>query len=422
MLIRFTVENFKSIYKRLDLSFVAEPLKQHEETNLILTEYAKISLLKALSIYGANASGKTNLIKAIAFIKDLVKDSILNLPNKRIPVETFKLLDKAQRQPSWFEIDFIVNENRYRYGFKVTQERVEKEYLYLVLKTTEKLLFHRDRDEIEFGTSFNEGYGKEKFVKQTSLFIAILAQLKGSISLQIVQWLENVLIITDYNYVSFTGFTANLINQHKHSEFVLKILKTGGLDFEDLVIKPIGNNENQYQFLSYEAGEIIRKNYPEQFQVYFRHNVYDIEENKTVGSIDFNLREESGGTQKFFAIAGPIINSLINGYPIFIDELDARLHYKLVEFLVQLYCSQKFNPFGGQIVYSNHMLELMDRQLLRRDQILLLSKARHQTSITSLLKQGARSDKSFKRDYLNKEFGGIPDIEFNQLDLFDKYF
>lgn len=420
MLISFSVQNYKSIYKKLDLSFIAESIKQHEEENLITTDY-QVNLLKSLAVYGANASGKSNLIKALTFMRDFILTSASRTdPDQKINIDPFKLLIKSQNEPSLFEVDIIVNEKRYKYGFKLTRNRVEEEYLISILKTTEKPLFTRTNDELEFAVSFSEGFGKEQFVKPKTLFLSTLAQVNAPFSSQIVEWFTNLLIINDFNYPSFTGYTAKLIKQHQHSEFILKVLRTGGLDFEDVEIKTVNVTDTLTQFLSQELNELVKRNYPEQYQVFIRHKVLDLDD-KEVGFVDFDLKEESAGIQKFFAISGPIINSLLNGYPMVIDELDARLHFKLAEFIVKLFNSKKFNPYGGQLVYSNHMLDLMERELLRRDQILLLSKDRQQTQITSFYKQGARSDKSFKRDYLNKEFGGIPDVEFNQLDLFDEF-
>lgn len=421
MIVNFAVQNYKSIYQRLDLSFVAESIKQHEEDNLIETNY-QINLLKSLAIYGANASGKSNLIKALTFMRDFVLSSASHTtPDQKIHIDPFKLLIKSQNEPSYFEIDIIVNELRYRYSFELFKNKIEKEILTSVLKTTEKVLFRRTSNQVEFGASFSEGYGKERFIKSTTLFLSTLAQLNATFSSQIVEWFSNLLIINDFNYPSFAGYTARLIKQNQHSEFILKVLRAGGLDFEGVEIKTVKVTDTITQFLSQELNELVKKNYPEQYQVYIRHKVLDLDDNE-VDYVDFDLKEESAGIQKFFAISGPLINSLLNGYPIVIDELDARLHFKLVEFIVKLFNSKRFNPFGGQLVYSNHMLDLMERQLLRRDQILLLSKERQQTKITSFYKQGARSDKSFKRDYLNNEFGGIPDVEFNQLDLFDNFF
>ncbi|MEP2025437.1 MAG: ATP-binding protein [Reichenbachiella sp.] len=421
MIIRFSVENYKSIYKRLDLSFVAESLKQLEDSNLIQTQYSKIKLLKALALYGANASGKTNLIKALDFMRDFVLTSAVQSHSKRvINLEPYKLLLKSQKEPTLFEIDFVVFENRYRYGFVIDKYKVHKEYLFSVLKTTEKLLFQRMESEIECGISFSEGHGKESFIKPTTLFLSTLAQLNATLSSNIIEWFTNLTIITDYNYPSFTGYTAKLIQEQKHRDFILKVFNAAGLDFEDVDIKTVNIDDNLMQFLSLDLRDLVKRNLPQQLQVFTRHKVYDLS-GQEVDVVDFDLKEESAGTQKFFAIAGPIINSLLNGYPIVIDEMDARLHFKLVHFLVKLYCSNKYNPFGGQLVFSNHMLDLMDRKLLRRDQILLVSKTKTGSEISSIQKEGARSDTSFKKDYLGGDFGALPDVELNQLDLFDKY-
>lgn len=421
MLIRFTVQNYKSVYKPLELSFIAEPLKQHEQENLINTDFQKTSLLKSLALYGANASGKTNLIKALDFMRDFVLNSAQhNQSNKAIDIDSFQLIAKAQNEPSCFEIDFISFEKRYRYGFTISKQKVHTEYLFSVLKTTEKVLFTRVENEIECEPSFSEGYGKQSFAKSTSLFLSTIAQLNATISSHIIDWFSNLTIITDYNYPSYTGYTARLIKENKHKEFILKVFSAVGLDFDDVEIKTVNIDDNLMQFLSLDLRDLVKKNLPEQLQVFTRHKVFNLN-GQVVGAADFDLKKESAGTQKFFAIAGPIINSLLNGYPIVIDEMDARLHFKLVYFLLKLFNSKKYNPNGGQLVFTNHMLDLMDRQLLRRDQILLLSKIRNQTEITSIHKEGARSDKSFKRDYLSGDFGSLPDIEFNQLGLFDEF-
>ncbi len=422
MIVRFSIENYKSIQNRLDLSFIAEPLKQHEESNLIGTDFPKTSLLKSLAIYGANASGKSNLIKALDFVKEFVLSaSIQSQTMKRINIEPYKFNIRSMDEPTWFELDFIAFENRYRYGFTATAKRIHSEYLFQVLKTTEKQLFYRNLDEIELSNSFSEGFGKESFIKPTTLFLSTLAQLNGTISSGIVEWLSNLTIITDQNYPSFVGYTANLIKEHQRSEFILEVFRAVGLNFDGVKIRTFNMDDNVMQFLSPDIREIVRKNSPHQLQVFTTHKVFDLNGNP-VNEIEFDLREESAGSQKFFAIAGPIINSLLNGYPIVIDEMDARLHFRLVYFLVKLFNDEKHNPFGGQLVFSNHMIDLMERELLRRDQILLVSNSKSGTQLTSIHKQGARSDTSFKKDYLNGEFGALPGIEFNQMNLFDRYF
>ena len=405
----------------MDLSFVAEPLKQHEESNLIDTDYPKTALLKSLAIYGANASGKSNLIKGLEFFKEFVLTSALqSQPIKKINIEPYRLNTRSMDEPTWFELDFISFDTRYRYGFTATGKRVQTEYLFQVLKTTEKQLFERRLDEIELSPSFSEGFGKESFIKPTSLFLSTLAQLNGTISSKIIEWFSNLTIITDHNYPSFVGYTAGLIREHQSSEFILKVFKAVGLDFENVKIRTVNIDDNLMQFLSLDIRDMVKKNFPNQLQVYTTHRVFDLHGNQ-VDEVEFDLKEESAGTQKFFAIAGPIINSLLNGYPIVIDEMDARLHFRLVYFLVKLFNDARHNPFGGQLIFSNHMIDLMERDLLRRDQILLVSNGKTGTQITSIHKKGARSDTSFKRDYLNGEFGALPGLEFNQMNLFDRY-
>lgn len=159
---------------------------------------------------------------------------------------------------------------------------------------------------------------------------------------------------------------------------------------------------------------------PNQYKIYTRHKVFDLK-GMEIGTVDFDLKSESAGTQKFLAIAGPIVNSLLNGYPIIIDELDAKLHFLLVHFLVKLYCNEKLSAYGGQIAFSNHMLDIMDRELLRRDQIVLVSKNNLGTQVATAHSLGFRSDAIFRREYLSNQYGKIPDISLNQTELFEGF-
>lgn len=417
MIVCFSVENYKSIYKKLDLSFEAESLKQHAG-NLIETDFPKLNLLKALAIYGANSSGKTNMIMAMTFMRDFVLSSSQNsaIPGK-IEVEPYQLLLKSQKEPSKFEMDFIVNENRYKYGFTINTKEVIEEHLHLVLKTTEKSLFERNRESIELNNSFSEGFGKDSFVRPNTLFLSTLAQLNASISSQIVEWFRNFSIITDYNYASFTSYTATLLNDSKYGSMLRRMFSAANIDLEDAHVKLVNIDDNLMQFLSLELRDILKKNLPQQYQVFSHHNVYNLKD-EIVDQVEFDLKRASAGTQKFFAIAGPIVYSLYNSYPVIIDELDARLHYLIVKYLIKLFCSEHDNPHGGQLIFSTHMLDIMDRELLRRDQILLMTKSRQGSEITSIQKQGARSDTSFIRDYLSGSFGTLPDTEANQIPLF----
>ncbi|MDR7128098.1 AAA15 family ATPase/GTPase [Algoriphagus sp. 4150] len=383
-----------------------------------MEDFPKLSLLKALALFGANASGKTNLIKAISFTRDFVLNSAKQDARiNEIEVEPYKLLVKSQNEPSQFEVEFITNGQRFKYGFSVDKKKVWREYLYLILKTTEKLYFERIEEKIELSPNFSEGYGKQKFVKSQSLFLSTLAQLNGVISTQIFNWFNNLTVITETNFPSFTGYTAQLFGRKKSDDFLLSVFKGAGFDFDGVAVRAVNIDENLLQFFSPEIKELVRKNSPKQYQIFTSHKVYDLH-GQVVDEVEFDLKEESAGTQKFFSIAGPIINSLQNGYPIIIDEMDARLHFHLVRFIIRLFCSESFNSNGSQLVFINQMTDIMDRKLLRRDQILLISRTKMGTELNSILKEGARADKSFKNDYLNGEFGAIPDIEFNQLGLF----
>lgn len=193
MLIEFTVGNFRSFKDRVTFSMVAANLKSQDKTvdeNNTFEVNDKLRLLKSAAIYGANASGKSNLAKAMQFMRLLVvnssKDSQADDP---IPVELFRLSDTTMREPSFFQIVFIQQDIQYRYGFEVTGERVTSEWLFAYGTTKEANLFQRDLDEIRLSaTKFKEGKGLEDKTRKNALFLSVVAQFNGNISRSLLAW------------------------------------------------------------------------------------------------------------------------------------------------------------------------------------------------------------------------------------------
>lgn len=416
MLLKFTVGNFKSVNEKVSVSFIGESLKQFPE-NLAEGPYRK-KILKAIAFYGPNASGKSNIVKSLEFMRNFILDSTrLFQPRQQIDCDPFKLSTSSKNSPSFFEIEFSVNDQVFRYGFEVDKESVKKEWLFFILKTTEEPYFEREGDNLELNNRFREGWNKREFFRNNSLFLSTVAQLNGPISEGIYDWFKNLTIISDSNYLGFQNYTAGLFKNKKIKGYIKKLFKTAGFDIDDFEISEIDVSNQQLSILNDEIQRIIKLQVPNQLKVLTKHFVFD-SSGLIVDAVSFDLRDESSGTQKFFAIAGPIINSLVNGYPLVIDELDARLHPVLTSFLVKLFCSEE-NSNGGQLLFVNHLTNLMNQGILRRDQIVLVSKEKRSgTRLKTLHEQGVRSDASFEKDYLSGEYGALPNTLMNQLNIF----
>ena len=181
MIIEFKVENFLSFKDLTTLSMVtARSFKEHKDTHTIIID-SKLSLLKSAVIYGNNASGKSNLLQAMDFMKEIIlnsfRDALLENSDRKFPLEKFALSSKSEQESSFFELSFFNNGTKYRYGFEIDYDKVVAEWLY---HTTSKevYLFKRDLQNIEVNKSaFKEGLGKEDDVKENVLFISVLATL-----------------------------------------------------------------------------------------------------------------------------------------------------------------------------------------------------------------------------------------------------
>ena len=191
MLLELTIGNFKSIKKNVTLSMVASTLKEHKNTHTFNT--SKYSLLKSALIFGANASGKSNLVKGISFMKNFVISSAKDTQiNEKIDIDNFKLDIESELQPSFFEVIFLLNNTRYRYGFQVNEDRVDSEWLFFVPTIKEAKLFTREGNNISLGVNFKEGRGLKEKTRNNALFLSVAAQFNGEISRSILNWFRQL--------------------------------------------------------------------------------------------------------------------------------------------------------------------------------------------------------------------------------------
>lgn len=424
MLIEFTVGNFRSFKDPVTLSMVATDLvakdKRLDEENVIEVD-DDLRLLKSAAIYGANASGKSNLVRAVDFMRDFVLNSSRATQlEDRIPVESFRLSTATEKKASFFQMVFLLDGKQYRYGFEVTTRKVVAEWLFFVPGPKEARLFERELDNIKVSDKwFKEGKGLEERTRSNALFLSVAAQFNGDISGRIIAWFAQLGINLGVDDNSDLRLAIRLFHKEDNREAILRLVKDLDLGISD--IRPdqeaktwSGGSENLeelqlvYEILERLAGGQLPAKMPSITTV---HGKYDSKGN-IVGTEAFKLdTEESAGTRRLFSLALPILNALEIGYVLFIDEIDARLHPLITCTIIDLFNSIKSNPKNAQLIFTTHNTSLLTNKRFRRDQIWFVEKDKFgATHVSSLAEFKVRNDATFEQDYIRGRYGAIPFI------------
>ncbi|PWH13343.1 MAG: abortive infection protein [Anaerolineae bacterium] len=418
MLIEFSVGNYRSFHKPVVLSLLATRLrsldKEIDSRNVF--RVGKIKLLRSAAIYGANASGKSNLIQAILFMRRFVLGSSTKLQaGEPTGVQRFLLNTQAQHQPAYFQIIFFLDEVRYRYGFELDEQCVRSEWLYQT-KQRETRLFVRETDRFEVTTSFRKStHLLEKYVRSNALFLSVLAQFNHPLAIELVDWFRNRLRgisgIMDDTYAGFTlqqfetdeTVALRIRNLIRFADLGILDLGVRTLSLDDLedsnplrkIILKIKNGEPSTSEVSIKSVETIHQRFDGKIPA---------------GQVKFDLSEhESEGTKKFFYLLGPILDSLDKGNVLVVDEFEARLHPVLSREMIRLFNSPTTNPKNAQLIFTTHDASLLGEGMLRRDQIWFTEKNRYgETELYSLAEMKERNDASFEKNYIHGRYGAIP--------------
>jgi uncharacterized protein len=394
MLIEFTVGNYLSFKEKKTLSLEATAIKDNPE-NVI--EVGKYKLLRSAVIYGANSSGKSNFIKALGMMSNLVKQSAQNNSTSDIDVMPFLLSTETEKQPSYFEILFLIGGIRYRYGFEADNKIIHSEWLFECKVKIEKLLFIRDKDSIEVTNDFEEGKGLEEKTRDNALFLSIVDQFNGTISAKIMLWFTSTTIFSGLQHEKEKDLTLLFLKIESLTVWIKDFLSPLNLGFQDFAVKDkkIVTFHNKFDKL----GNIIDK-------------------------YEFDLvKQESSGTNKLYDMAASLIYGLKTGTLTVVDELDAKLHPLLTLAIVKLFNSPVHNTQNAQLIFATHDTNLLNFGCFRRDQIYFTEKnSLESTDLYSLVEyieldgKKVRNDRSFEKDYIAGRYGAIPFIgDFSKL-------
>ncbi len=419
MLVNFTFQNFRSFRDEKTLSMEAGSIKELQESVFQKSIY---QLLPAAVMYGANSSGKSNVLLALRTMRSVLLGSVRLNPNDKLYFQPFKLDLTSVNNPTSFEIQFLLGEVKYRYGFDYDQTHICKEWLYeKCVGEREFNLFLRADDEFKVSkTRFPEGLGKEKATPSNRLFVSLVAQLNGAKSMRILNWFNSCNFLSGMDSQEYEGFTLQMFSEHKEGcEQALDFFHHVQLGFNELLVTEKPFSEDKLFGKMQLPEELMEKLKGKKImEAKTSHNVYNEQgEISRIGTFDKD-EMESEGTKKIIEMSGPIFDTLRFGKVLIVDELDAKLHPLLTRSVLQLFMNRKTNAHGAQLVFATHDTNLLNLDYLRRDQIWFTEKDKTEsTDLYSLLEfkdeNGikVRNDRSVQKDYINGRYGAIPFLD-----------
>ena len=421
MLLEFTCANFRSINHKCTLSLRAQGLSDVPKDNVChITKNVKV--LRTAALYGANSSGKTNVICAFLFMVHHVVESVRLNDSDKLRYDPFRL-SLTSGKPTFFEAVFIVEGRTFRYGFEFNESRIMGEWLYSspIGGKREKCLFIRTEDGIGVNEkNFPEGIGKEASTNDNRLFVSLCAQLKGEISQAIISKFETMNVISGLESRGYSTYSKVMLHTKREGyDGAIKFFDRVQLGFNAIETKEKDFDESALpQDLPAEMKEGLVRQFSgkKAIELFSRHNVYD-KSGTVVGSTIFDINEESEGTRKLIVLSGPIFDTLANGKVLWVDELDAKMHPLISKHIVELFNNPKTNPYNAQLIFSTHDTHLLSSKLLRRDQIWFTEKDKmEQTDLYNMmdidLPDGSkpRNDSNYERNYIAGRYGAVPFI------------
>ncbi|MBP7269111.1 MAG: ATP-binding protein [Bacteroidia bacterium] len=426
MLLQFSIKNFRTFRDKATLSLVASNYDKEtrEQENVAINVSQGLRLLKSAVIYGANASGKSKLLDAFGFMRYfIINSSKESQEGEAIDVQPFRLNSETENQPSEFEMIFYFDSILYRYGFEVTPQRVVSEWLYYKPKTKEVELFYREGNTFNIHPrNFTKGSTivKEELVRSNALLISVAAQFNEKTAITILEWFKRLKTLSGLHESGYQGFTMGKTEDPKQKVKILELLKAADLGIRDIELQKLDIESLPKGMPKELKDKLIREIREEKKEfisdVLAKHTKYN-KKYSAVGNVDFSLGDdESSGTRKFFALTGPLLDVLENGYTLVVDELDSKLHPNLVCKIVSLFNSKEFNKKNAQIIFNTHDTNLLSSGLFRRDQIWFTHKNNYGEaslySLSDFKSEGVRKTDPFEENYIKGKYGAVPYLGF----------
>ncbi len=417
MLVMFKVKNYTSFKDESILDMRATSYVQHPSH--VIPINSKLGLLKTVALYGANASGKSNLISAMYFFEQYIFSQFINKKENedfesseataRMKLEPFTL-STNRNDASEFDIIFLHGGKQIQYGFECTAKEVLNEWLFI----DDKKVFERTGITLSFGPSYQKILGPYKKLPAERLYIAVLEYFLDNEAKEAVLGDFISFFLEEYNVfseilfestvkglVGSIGLSRSLARNKTYRQKVehyLRLIDVGivrlDVQSEVLVNERTGRKKKE---------KVIRT----------VHNIYD-EEGNVVGEKLFDLRQESTGTLRFLAYIQNIIEMISKGGVFIVDEMSARLHPLLTKLIVDIFCSSQNKK--AQLIFTTHDISLLNHNQFRRDEVVFVDKNdRGESTLYALSDLKVREDATFSKDYLQGKYGAIPIFNYDEL-------
>ncbi|MFG2307510.1 ATP/GTP-binding protein [Streptomyces sp. NPDC048566] len=420
MLLRFQVTNHASLRDEQELSLVASD--HHPERAERELASGGHRVVPVAAIYGTNASGKSNLIDAIRWMRQAVLSSFRSWePTGGVPRRPFALRRDTAQSPTSFSIDFALNGVRHEFGFSVDDDRVTEEWLYYYPERKANRLYERKADStVVFGRSLT---GRKKIISEllrpNSLYLSVAAAQGHPQLGEVYRWFRTGLrLATDGNFRARLDHTVQLLHgdeEQGESAPVMRLLRfadlgVSGLEVEEPDEAVMDDYQRVTQAMREVLGERVHVEAPGLHSVRVEHRTAE-------GVFPLDLREESSGTRTWIGLMGPVLATLAQGAVLCVDELDARLHPYLVDALVGMFQSPEVNRSGAQLIFSTHEAALLGRNVrteLFRDQIWFTEKDAETlaTRLFPMTEFHVRDSlENLEKRYLAGRYGAVPNLD-----------
>lgn len=417
MLLMFKVKNYLSFKNESILDMRATAYVQHPTHVIRVND--KLGLLKTTALYGANASGKSNLISAMFFFERYIFSQFINKKENedfesneigmKMKLEPFGLSDDINNA-SEFDIIFLHNDKQIQYGFGCTPEEVLNEWLFI----DDKKVFERTDTELSFGSRYQRMLGPYKKLPAERLYVAVLEYFLDEEAKKVVLG----------DFISFFSKEYNVFTEILFESTVKGLAGTIGLSKKLVSNKAYRKKVEHYlrlidvgiKCLDVQTETIFDERTGKKKKkkvVRTVHEVYD-EAGNIVGEKLFDLRQESSGTLRFLAYIQNIVEMVSNGGVFIVDEISARLHPLLTKLIVDIFCSDQNKK--AQLIFTTHDISLLNNNQFRRDEIVFVDKnERGESSLYALSDLKVREDTTFNKDYLQGKYGAIPIFNYDEI-------
>ncbi len=413
-LLNFTVGNYRSFNENRTFTFC----RTDGESGVY--DHAKRGISQISAVYGANSSGKSNLIDAMATMRELVTESVRVNDGESLMYDPFILMARESKGAQCFECEFLTAEGeRVRYGFKNTEKTIEAEWLFKTPASgdAELTLFLRESEGVGVNEElFSEGENFVNNLNPNRLFLSLVAQLGGKESKKVMNFfIADFNILSGLNASGYGSYTQKqFLNKTEASDAAKRFFRDVDLGFEDVEVRELPVETDFINDIPAEVRDRIPKT---MLKTYSQHAILD-EHGHAVRREYFPFSEfESDGTEKVFTLSGPIFDTLKRGSLLAIDELDAKLHPNLSRAIVKLFTGKETNPLGAQLLFTTHDSNLLNTGLLEADQIWFTEKDQLQATdlyrLTDIrMPDGSAlpAEQDYERNYIHGRYGAIPFI------------